>query len=65
MKYQIYLKKETSELINAVAKASNKKSSTFLKEFIEECFGYTAKTIGETTTEKVRAYGREETKDEK
>lgn len=62
MKYQIYLNKETTEVINTIAKASNTKPSTFIKDFIEECFNFTKKTLGTDKIEEVKAYGKANTK---
>ncbi len=38
MKYQIYLKKDVSDIINHVAKSLNKKPSTMIKEMLEDNF---------------------------
>lgn len=38
MKYQIYLQKDVSDIINHVAKALNKKPSTMIKEMLEDNF---------------------------
>lgn len=38
MKYQIYLNKETSELLNSMAEQLKMKPSTFIKAFIEGSF---------------------------
>lgn len=38
MKYQIYLQKDVSDIINAVAKATNKKPNTLIKEMLESNF---------------------------
>lgn len=62
MKYQIYLNKATSELINAVSKAQGKKPNSFIKEFLEACFVTTEKVLSEEQLEQVRAYGRKENK---
>ena len=35
MKYQIYLNKETSEIVEKIAKASNRPSATVIKELFE------------------------------
>lgn len=35
MKYQIYLDKETSILVNDLAQKNNNKPSTFIKRFVE------------------------------
>ena len=35
MKYQIYLNKETTELINYLAQKTNMKPSTFIKRMVE------------------------------
>lgn len=58
MKYQIYLKKSTSETINGLAKAQGKKPSTFIKEFIEQCFDFTEQQLGEQATKEVQDYGK-------
>lgn len=38
MKYQIYLQKDVSEVINTVATHLNKKPSTLIKEMLESNF---------------------------
>lgn len=38
MKYQIYLQKDVSEIINKVAKTLGKKPSTMIKEMLESNF---------------------------
>ena len=38
MKYQIYLQKDVSEIINAIAQGLNKKPNTLIKEMLEENF---------------------------
>lgn len=58
MKYQIYLKKDVSELINAVAKATGKKPTTFIKDFLESCFNEANNALGQEATDKVREYGK-------
>lgn len=35
MKYQIYLQKDVSDIINQIAKFENKKPSTLIKELLE------------------------------
>lgn len=35
MKYQIYLKKDTSTLVNNLAEKNGEKPATFLKKFLE------------------------------
>lgn len=35
MKYQIYLNKETSDIVERIARASNKKSARVIKEMFE------------------------------
>lgn len=35
MKYQIYLNKETSDIVERIAKASNKKGASVIKEMFE------------------------------
>lgn len=35
MKYQIYLNKETSMIINELAQKDNSKPNTFIKKFVE------------------------------
>lgn len=47
MKYQIYLNKTTSEMLNEIARQLDKKPSTLIKEFIENSFTMAEKTIGE------------------
>ena len=63
MKYQIYLNKQTSEILEGLAKAVNKKPATFIKDFIEGCFDLTEETLGEKATNEVRKYGRENKND--
>lgn len=62
MKYQIYLNKETSELVNAISKLQGKKPNSFIKEFIENCFETTEKVFNEEQLDQVRDYGRKEDK---
>ena len=38
MKYQIYLQKDVSDIINSISKGLNKKPSTFIKELLESNF---------------------------
>ena len=38
MKYQIYLQKDVSDIINTVAKHYNKKPATLIKEMLESNF---------------------------
>ena len=38
MKYQIYLQKDVSEMINAIATGLGKKPATFIKEMLENNF---------------------------
>lgn len=38
MKYQIYLQKDVSAMINAIAEGLNKKPSTLIKEMLESNF---------------------------
>lgn len=38
MKYQIYLQKDVSDIINAISKSYGKKPSTFIKEMLESNF---------------------------
>ena len=42
MKYQIYLQKDVSELINGIARALNKNPSTFIKTYLEDTFRQSA-----------------------
>lgn len=45
MKYQIYLAKDVSDIINGVAKSLNKKPSTMIKEMLEENFRIAYKDV--------------------
>lgn len=38
MKYQIYLAKDVSEVLNAISEGLNKKPSTLIKELLEDNF---------------------------
>jgi len=38
MKYQIYLQKDVSDIVNAIAKSLNQAPSTMLKEMLETNF---------------------------
>lgn len=38
MKYQIYLQKDVSDIINAIAQGLHKKPSTLIKEMLESNF---------------------------
>lgn len=40
MKYQIYLNKSTSELVNYLAERSNLKPNTFIKQVLEDTLKY-------------------------
>lgn len=59
MKYQIYLKKDVSEVINTISKVSNQKPATFIKEFIERCFDFTAETLGQEAIKEITDYGKD------
>lgn len=47
MKYQIYLNKETSTILNEIAEQLGKKSSTLIKEFLEKTFAMAIDTLGD------------------
>lgn len=47
MKYQIYLNKKTSEVINALAKMDNEKPATYLKRYLEVSFAIAMKKAQE------------------
>lgn len=38
MRYQIYLDKETTKIVELLAKAQSKKTNTFIKNYLEEVF---------------------------
>lgn len=38
MKYQIYLQKDVTELINGIAEALNQAPATFIKNYLEDNF---------------------------
>lgn len=38
MKYQIYLQKDVTELINGIAQALNQAPATFIKNYLEDNF---------------------------
>lgn len=38
MKYQIYLDKQTSEIINGISEKENRKPASLIKEFLEGFF---------------------------
>lgn len=42
MKYQIYLQKDVSEMINQIAKALDQLPSTFIKTYLEDTFRQSA-----------------------
>lgn len=56
MKYQIYLAKDVSDIVNKVANFENKKPSTLLKELLEDNFR-TAYNQATEVCEKVRRKG--------
>ena len=61
MKYQIYLQKDVSDIINAVAKATNKKPNTMIKEMLESNFRVAFNQATELF-EKGRKEGKNESK---
>lgn len=58
MKYQIYLRKDISEFIEACSKVEGISPATFIKNFVEKSFSYAMDTLGETKAEEVKKYGR-------
>lgn len=60
MKYQIYLQKDVSDIINTVAKATNQKPSTMIKQMLENNFRV---ALGQAT-ELFEKGGRKEDKNE-
>lgn len=57
MKYQIYLNKETSELINTCATHDNIKPSTMIKQLLEGMFKIASETANATEKELIK-YGK-------
>ena len=55
MKYQIYLNKESSDYINAIAEHENKKPNTLIKELLESMLRIAVNTI-ETTNEEIKLH---------
>ena len=53
MKYQIYLNKEASETINAMAQYDNKKPATLIKELMESMLRV-AKATFEATEKEIK-----------
>jgi predicted DNA-binding protein len=51
MKYQIYLNKDASELLNQMAKADNKKPATLIKELMESMLRVAKATFEATERE--------------
>lgn len=47
MKYQIYLQKDVSDIINGVAKSLNKKPTALIKEMLESNFRNAYKDVVE------------------
>jgi len=58
MKYQIYLNKDISDIINALAKAEGKKSNTFIKEFVERSFEAVKTAMDEDQIRVIKEYGK-------
>lgn len=56
MKYQIYLNKETSTIIEKVAQTDNKKPNTLIKELLEGMFRIAQATAIQTEKE-IKNYG--------
>ena len=52
MKYQIYLNKDTSEIINAIAQKEGRKPASLIKEFMEEFFVIAKAVKGATQNDK-------------
>lgn len=57
MKYQIYLNKETTEIVERIAKASNKKSATIIKEMFESMLRISQKTAEQLDRELAQIKG--------
>lgn len=58
MKYQIYLSKEVSEIINGIAKAEKKKPASFIKEFLETSFKSLKVAMTDEQIKVVKDYGK-------
>lgn len=56
MKYQIYLNKDTSTIIEACALKDNKKPNTLIKELLESMFRIAQATANQTQME-INKYG--------
>lgn len=59
MKYQIYLNKDTSEIINKMAQKDNKKPATFIKQMLESLMNI-AKQTAFATEKELSKYGNRE-----
>lgn len=58
MKYQIYLNKEISDIINALAKAEGKKTNTFIKDFVEHSFEAVKTAMDDDQIKVIVEYGK-------
>ena len=61
MKYQIYLNKDTSEIINKMADKDNLKPATFIKQMIESLMNI-AKQSAFAAEKELEKYGNREHK---
>lgn len=61
MKYQIYLNKETSELVNKFAEKDGKKPATFIKNMLESIIKI-AQASARASEEELKKYGNREPK---
>lgn len=57
MKYQIYLNKQVSEVIELYAEMTGKKPNTLIKEYVENCFKIAMET-SERTLEELQGNGK-------
>ena len=57
MKYQIYLKKDTSNLVNQLAEKNGEKPATFIKKFLESFMRIYSATEDQLKKEIMNDYG--------
>lgn len=58
MKYQIYLNKETSIIVNELASKNNDKPNTYIKKFIEAFMRIYKASENQLQKELIKEYGR-------
>lgn len=62
MKYQIYLNKDTSILINELAEKSNSKPNTYIKKFLEAFMRIYKASENQVEKELIKEYGNQQPK---